>query len=247
MQRLNRWLVLLLASLVVASVTADVSHEITADETATAENPPEKPAQESVDQLVSKLESFQQLSADFSQRESQSGSPQKGRVWISRPNQFRIEMAPPLSQTIVSDGETLWTWDRDLEQVIISQLGSDVAEVPILLFSGDPVTVAAGFDVQHFTHKDLLGRLAKAAGPDSPESAVDNKSLVIFSLKPKAESILEDISLEFHGDMPSRIGIQTNMGQQTEIDLYNVMPEAADPDLFTFAIPEFADVIDDRP
>src|SRR5690606_37591265 len=41
----------------------------------------------------------------------------RGRLWIERPNKFRWNYETPYEQQILSDGERLWVYDKDLQQV----------------------------------------------------------------------------------------------------------------------------------
>ena len=73
-----------------------------------------------------------------------------GRMWIARPGKFRWDYEPPLEQQIVSDGERVWVYDVELEQVAEfaalfgeRSAGAPVVEVPLL--SGD-VHDRAGID-----------------------------------------------------------------------------------------------------
>lgn len=43
----------------------------------------------------------------------------RGRFWHRRPRSFRMEYEPPDGIVMVSDGEQLWTYERDLQQVIV--------------------------------------------------------------------------------------------------------------------------------
>ena len=180
--------------------------------------------------LLAQLSQWQHLSATFEQQDSsQTGEIQKGRVWISRPDRFRIEMDAPLSQTIVSDGKTLWTWDRDLEQVIINHLTSSVSDVPVLLFAGEPDVVAGRFDVERF--------------PDS----MTGENQTWFRLRPLEDNaVVRGMTLLFDDQGPIGIGITTTMDQETYVELRDVTFDEQEASLFEFEVPEFADVIDDR-
>ena len=99
--------------------------------------------------LVRILDSLQTLHAEFS-HEAAPLKTQRGEIWLSKPDLFRVETAEPMSQTIVSDGVSMWTHDRDLEQVIISPLNNRVDEMPILLFSGEPEAIAQNYSIEFF-------------------------------------------------------------------------------------------------
>ena len=53
-----------------------------------------------------------------------------------RPNRFRFVYQPPLAQTIVADGQTLWLFDADLNQATArSQVGVMAASPAALIAS----------------------------------------------------------------------------------------------------------------
>lgn len=73
----------------------------------------------------------QQVIADNG-RQLQTSS---GQVMIQRPDHFRWDYRQPYRQLIVADGEQLWIYDEDLEQVTVSALTAALAKTPALLLS----------------------------------------------------------------------------------------------------------------
>jgi len=59
-----------------------------------------------------------------------------GRMWIARPGKFRWDYEPPLEQQIVSDGEQVWVYDIELEQVTVRRLGDALGRTPAILLAG---------------------------------------------------------------------------------------------------------------
>ena len=59
-----------------------------------------------------------------------------GKVWIQRPGRFRWDYASPYSQQLVSDGERLWSYDEDLEQVTVQPIGDVLSAAPAMLLGG---------------------------------------------------------------------------------------------------------------
>ncbi len=59
-----------------------------------------------------------------------------GRMWIARPGKFRWDYEPPLEQQIVSDGERVWVYDVELEQVTVQRLDAAVGRTPAILLAG---------------------------------------------------------------------------------------------------------------
>ena len=132
-----------------------------------------------------------------------------------------------MSQTIVSDGVSIWTHDRDLEQVIISPLNTRVDEMPILLFSGDPKAISQNYLIEFFESEQIQHFLL---------TPVDNTNLIT------------KLVLSFQENLPVSISVENAMQKRTTIELSNVS-ELVDgtESMFTLQVPKFADVIDDRP
>jgi len=64
-----------------------------------------------------------------------------GTFAFSRPNRFRFNYVKPFVQTIVADGQTLWLYDVDLNQVSARKQAAALASTPAAL-------IAAAADVQ---------------------------------------------------------------------------------------------------
>ncbi len=47
-----------------------------------------------------------------------------GKLWFARGGRFRAEYAPPEPLLVVSDGETLWTYEPELNQAIVRPLAT---------------------------------------------------------------------------------------------------------------------------
>lgn len=178
------------------------------------------------ERLVSILGGVETLHAEFVHEASVSGR-QAGEIWLSKPGLFRVETGTPLSQTIVSDGVSMWTHDRDLEQVIISPLDTRIDEMPILLFSGEPDLIPLNYRIEFY----------------------DDEQRQHFRLTPfDSTNLITTLVLTFEDNLPMSITVENAMGERTIIKLSNV-GELVDvtEQTFTFHVPEFADVIDDRP
>ncbi len=176
--------------------------------------------------LVKLLGQLQTLHAEFSHQAGDGGT-QTGEIWLRKPNLFRLETSPPLSQTIVSDGVSLWTHDRDLEQVIISPLDTRIEEMPILLFAGDPTLIPGSYHVELFEGEQTLHFLL---------TPLDKTNLITT------------LVLSFEDQHPVSISVENAMQERTVIKLSRVEELKGDAaNLFTLEIPAYADVIDDRP
>ena len=73
-----------------------------------------------------------------------------GSFEFLRPNRFRFEYTKPFEQTIVADGETLWLYDVDLNQVTARQQKDVLGSTPAALIAAgtDLKALRAVFDLQ---------------------------------------------------------------------------------------------------
>ena len=98
-------------------------------------------AAEDIQQLRDLLQPITSLSARFQQQITDADGYElqnsEGLFEVSQPNNLRWVVEMPMPQQIIADGETLWIYDPDLEQVIIQPFNDDIAATPAILFSGD--------------------------------------------------------------------------------------------------------------
>ncbi len=73
---------------------------------------------------------FVQTQFNADRRETQRAS---GTLELSRPGKFRWVYVQPYHQELVADGESLWIYDQDLEQVTQKPLLQATAQAPIML------------------------------------------------------------------------------------------------------------------
>ena len=67
------------------------------------------------------------------------GTASSGSFAFERPGKFRWIYTKPYRQDIVSDGQTIWTYDHDLDQVTVSQQAHALSGTPALLLAGGDV------------------------------------------------------------------------------------------------------------
>ena len=75
---------------------------------------------------------FQQVSIDESKQPIQEST---GRLWLERPNKFRWNYDKPRQQ-IVGDGERVWVYDEELQQISVRSMATGLADTPALLLAG---------------------------------------------------------------------------------------------------------------
>jgi outer membrane lipoprotein carrier protein len=69
-----------------------------------------------------------------------------GRMEIARPGRLRWAYESPYEQLLVTDGERVWMYDADLEQVSITRIEQTIAGSPAMLLGGG--RLAEGFEVR---------------------------------------------------------------------------------------------------
>jgi hypothetical protein len=83
------------------------------------------------------------LEARFSQvlleADSAHAQVSEGSFYLHRPQRFRWDYESPAPQLVVADGEHLWLYDPDLEQVTVRRLDDGLSSTPAMLLSGDGV------------------------------------------------------------------------------------------------------------
>lgn len=191
----------------------------------------EKSAAETLASLIANLTTYQ---ADFEQSVSNEYGKQidfsSGSFWIKKPKAFRWEIKQQFEQLIIADGEHLWTYDKDLEQVTIQNQTRMLADSPLLLLTSDAEGLEESFDISLIT----------------PEQAGKNDRL--FEMKPKnSESVFESVHVLFQQNQLIELLMKDNLGQQTTVKFSNVkLNKKLGRALFTFTIPEGVDVVDSR-
>ena len=88
-------------------------------------------------------------SPDGAKKKSSSGS-----FDFERPNRFRFAYAKPFEQTIVADGEKVWIYDRDLNQVSSRRITQALGATPAALLSGG--SLDKDFDLANLPPRDGL-------------------------------------------------------------------------------------------
>ena len=88
-------------------------------------------------------------SPDGAKKKSSSGS-----FDFARPNRFRFAYAKPFEQTIVADGEKVWIYDRDLNQVSSRRIGQALGATPAALLAGG--SLDKDFELANLPSKDGL-------------------------------------------------------------------------------------------
>lgn len=153
-----------------------------------------------------------------------------GTFEFLRPNRFKFLYQKPFEQSIVADGQTLWLYDVDLNQVTARKQAQLLASTPAALIAAAP---------------DLHALQADFNLRDAPDK--DGLQWVVASPKAK-DGQLQSVRVGFKpGDGGSQLAvleILDSFGQRSVLTFSQFEVNAALPaDAFVFKPPAGADVI----
>jgi len=121
-----------------------------------------------------------------------------GTVALSAPRLFRWEYVKPNPQLIVADGDHVWVYDPDLEQVTVKNQGSEEQQSPLVVLI-DPTELERRYVVcDAGTHDGL-------------------KWISLAPKKKDDDSEFKVAMLGFNGDNLQQMNLSDNLGQRTEI------------------------------
>ena len=146
-----------------------------------------------------------------------------GEFTLARPGKFRWSVDKPYRQVIVGDGERVWIYDEDLNQVVVRKAGAAIGSTPAALLAGrDNVETA-------FTWREL----PSSAGLDWLEATPLSKDAAFAAIR-----------LGFDAKTLAALELSDAFGQKTVVRFGEVdrNPSLA-PQTFQFVPPKGADVI----
>jgi len=146
-----------------------------------------------------------------------------GTFEFSRPNRFRFSYLKPFEQTIVADGEKVWIYDADLNQVSSRKLSQALGATPAALLAGG--SLEREFELSNQPAHDGL-EWAEA--------------------KPKAkDGAFQSVRVGFHGKDLAALEIVDSFGQRSLLRFDAFLSNVAMPaESFRFTPPAGADVIE---
>jgi outer membrane lipoprotein carrier protein len=146
----------------------------------------------------------------------------EGSFAFQRPGRFRWDYRSPYPQLLVGDGQKLWSWDRDLNQVVVKPLGDALGSTPAAILAGEQA-IDKNFEVTEAAPADGLDWV---------------------NANPKTPSNFQSMRLGFAGGALKRMELHDNFGQTTLLEFTRLerVPNL-DPSLFRFTAPKGADVI----
>lgn len=155
------------------------------------------------DQLSQLLNNLQTFRADFTQTvmnaRGQILQQVSGKMTIQRPGRFRWEVIRPNRQLLVADGQRIWFYDIDLQQITIQKQKSVDADSPAALLSDSP---------KNLTQQFIINPLMNVQG---------------FTLFPKNKNALfQSITLIFQKNYLREMRLIDKLDQQTVINFSKI-------------------------
>lgn len=177
--------------------------------------------------LQVKLNSIRTMTAKFNQvvmANKRQISHSSGTMALARPGHFRWQTQNPMAQLVVADGQRLWVYDEDLEQVTVKKQDKGLGGTAGLFLSGYNDTVTHDFAVT-----------VKMRGNTS-----------YFDLHAKSmKANFQRVKLTFEGSALSAIELFDQLGQHTDVRLSTIkINPTLNQALFQFKIPKGVDVVE---
>jgi outer membrane lipoprotein carrier protein len=150
----------------------------------------------------------------------------RGSFVFQRPGRFRWIYDPPADQVIVGDGQRVWIYDRQLNQVTVRKLTTALGSTPAALLAGGR-GIESAFALTEGGARDGLEWME--ARPRDKETGFE---LVRMGFGPNGLQAME---------------LTDNFGQTTRLRFSNLVrnPEV-NPSDFRFSPPKGADVLGDK-
>ena len=186
--------------------------------------------QDDLSELDALLGDIDTLRADVEQLivESDGGVLEESQIkmQLKKPDGFYWETLSPFPELIVTNGELLWNYQPDLEQVVIEEWDSDRSELAAQLLSGQTDTLA----------RDYSTELAEQLAAEIKE----------FLLTPRAaDSVYSQIKITFLDEELDMIHLRNKNGEQTVWRFSAVVRnEPIADEQFVFEAPEGIEVIE---
>ena len=182
-----------------------------------------------LDQFKSFVASTQSAKGEFTQQQlgkSKSGKAtpvSSGSFVFARPGKFIWTYQKPYEQVLQADGETLYIYDKDLNQVTTRKLGNALGSSPAAILFGSN-KLEENFSLSEAGERDGMEWL---------------------NATPKAkDTSFEQISIGLKGGVPMAMELKDTFGQTSRLTFTNFQ---RNPQLgaqqFKFEVPKGADVV----
>lgn len=182
-----------------------------------------------LDRFASFLSSTQSAKAEFEQKVFDKNrklvQQSNGSFLFQRPGRFRWSYEKPFAQIIVGDGQRLWIYDSDLNQVTVRKLDQALGHTPAALLAGNNEVVKAFRLVDQGTRDGLEW---------------------VEAIPRDTESSFESVRMGFGFSGLETMELRDTFGQTTYLKFTSFQRNAKlEPGQFRFVPPKGADVIGD--
>lgn len=226
------------SSPVFASTTSDSKVDSKQEESAKTEQ------QSLTLELKDKLKAIATLSGNFEQILSDKNGKvlqsSTGTFALNHPGQFRWETEEPFPQLLVCNGQTLWLWDPDLEQVTIRQLADQQDQLPVRILSGDLSVINDFFTVR------ALETPSKTKKGKAESKKSSNKAVKEFLLEARLKQQLHSIELRFTKDNLQSMRVLDGTGNHTQFVFSGTTKKPKPNKDFEFIPPPESDIFYDN-
>ena len=182
---------------------------------------------DALDQLKDFAVNAKSARGEFTQRSQKNSAggveTSQGTFAFQKPGKFRWDIKKPFEQLMVADGEKLFFFDKDLNQVTVKKLQDALGASPaMLLFGGGDLEKA--FTLKALPNRDDLEWLE--ALPKNKDAGFDR------------------IILGFRNNVPEAMEVRDAFNRLTAFAFKSFERNAkVDAELFKFAAPKGADII----
>ena len=183
-------------------------------------------AEEAAQRLRAALKNLDNISAEFKQtlldEDKNIVQQSRGTMALQRPGKFAWIYTEPFEQRIIGDGNELWIYDVELEQVTVKPMDAGISNAPIMILMKQ-TDVTQQFDVSEVGQR---------------------KFLYWVELKPHASDLeYSSIFIGLDDDSVRAMELQDQFGQSTQIVFENMRVGVVhNPATFKFVPPEGVDV-----
>jgi len=180
-----------------------------------------------LEQFKTFVASTKSAKGEFTQRQirnsdSKPAAPSSGNFVFARPGKFIWNYVKPYDQVLQADGEQLYIYDKDLNQVTVRKLGDALGSSPAaILFGSNDLE-------KNFT-------LSEAGSKDGLEW---------LKAVPKAkDTTFEQITIGLRNGLPEAMELKDNFGQTSVLAFSKIEKNPAlNVSSFKFVMPKGADV-----
>lgn len=161
-----------------------------------------------------------------------------GTLEFQRPNRFRFAYDKPMEQLIVGDGQKVWLYDADLNQVTERPMSQALGATPAALLSGSSL------------EKDFVLKAVPPTGSQGAASATPATTQAAGLIEwaealPRVkEGQFQSVRVGFTGGTLVALEVLDSFGQKSRLDFTRFDTKAAlPPSRFQFTPPAGADVL----